>query len=140
MWVSACARNRVRLLKGNKRMSSNRLLYREKIRKKRALRVRKRLKGTKKRPRVCVSKSLCNISAQVIDDDRGVTLAGFSTLSKGAVVRKRSKEGARFVGQKVTEFLKGSGVEEIVFDRGRFRYHGLIAELADVIRGNGIKF
>jgi len=118
---------------------SSRLLYREKIRKKRALRVRKRLKGTGKRPRVCVSKSLRNISVQVIDDDKGVTLAGFGTLSKGATVPKRSKEGARSVGQKVAEFLKEAGVEEVVFDRGRFRYHGLIAELADVIRGNGIK-
>lgn len=119
---------------------SNKLLNRTRIRKKRKLRIRKKLRGTNARPRLSVSKSINHISVQIIDDEKGITLAGFSTLSKEAKGLKKSKEGARFVGQKIAELAKQKNIEKIIFDRGRFKYHGLIAELANAARENGLKF
>lgn len=119
---------------------SHKLIKRTKVRKKRKMRIRKKLRGTSDRPRLSVSKTLSHIGVQLIDDESGVTLAGFSTLSKEAKGQKKSKEGARFVGQKIAELAKQKNVEQVIFDRGRFKYHGLIAELADAARENGLKF
>lgn len=119
---------------------SHKLLKRTKVRKKRSMRNRKKLRGSSERPRLSVSKTLNHIGVQIIDDEKGVTLASFSTLSKEAKGQKRTKEGARFVGQKIAELAKQKNVEKVIFDRGRFKYHGLIAELADAARENGIKF
>jgi large subunit ribosomal protein L18 len=119
---------------------SDKLLKRTKVRTKRMLRIRKKLRGTNERPRLSVSKSLNHISVQIIDDEKGCTLASFSTLSKEAKGLKKSKEGARFVGQKIAERAKQKNIEKVIFDRGRFKYHGLIAELAQAARENGLKF
>ena len=119
---------------------SHKLLKRTKVRKKRTMRIRKKLRGSSERPRFSVSKSLKHIGVQIIDDENGVTLTSFSTLSKEAQGHKRSKEGARFVGQKIAELAKQKNIEKVIFDRGRFKYHGLIAELANAARENGIKF
>lgn len=110
------------------------------IRKKRALRVRKKLRGTSERPRLSVSKTLNHIGAQLIDDEKGITLASYSTLVKELKGKKKSKENARLVGEKIGELAKEKSIDRVVFDRGRFKYHGIIAELADGAREKGIKF
>ncbi|NGX50401.1 MAG: 50S ribosomal protein L18 [Chlamydiae bacterium] len=119
---------------------SHKLLKRTKIRKNRMMRIRKKLRGSSERPRLSVSKSIFHIGVQLIDDDRGVTITSFSTLSKEAKNMKKSKESARFVGQKIAELAKQKNIEKVIFDRGRFKFHGLIAELANAARENGLKF
>ena len=110
------------------------------VRKKRSMRVRKKLRGTSERPRLSVFKSLTHIGVQMIDDENGLTLASYSTLAKELKGKKRTKETARLVGQKIAEIAKEKKIESIIFDRGRFKYHGIIAELANAARENGIKF
>ncbi len=119
---------------------SHDLNKRTRVRKKRAFRVRKKVRGTAERPRLSVHKTIKHIGAQLIDDENGVTLAMFSTLSKEATGQKKSKDGARFVGQKIAELAKGKKIGSIVFDRGRFKYHGLVAALAEGARDGGLKF
>lgn len=119
---------------------SHKLIKRSKVRKKRQMRIRKKLKGVAERPRLSVSKTLKHIGVQLIDDEKGQTLASFSTLSKDAKGQKKSKEGARFIGKKIAELAKKKNIEKVIFDRGRFKYHGLVAELADAARESGIKF
>lgn len=119
---------------------SHKLIKRSKVRKKRQMRIRKKLKGVAERPRLSVSKTLKHIGAQLIDDEKGLTLVSFSTLSKDAKGQKKSKDGARFIGKKIAELAKKKNIEQVIFDRGRFKYHGLVAELADAARESGIKF
>jgi len=114
-------------------------LRRANARAKRAMRVRKVLKGTNIRPRLSVLKSNKHIYAQLIDDERGVTLAGIGTLSKGHKMCK-SKEAARYIGQQIAELAKKCGVESVLFDRGRYKYHGIVAELAAGARTAGLQF
>ncbi|MEM7174823.1 MAG: 50S ribosomal protein L18 [Chlamydiota bacterium] len=109
-------------------------------RKKRTQRTRKKLKGSATKPRLSVFKSLKHISCQLIDDDNGVTLASFGTQAKGVEGHKKSREGARFVGEKIAEIAKEKKIGTVVFDRGRFQYHGLVAELALGARSGGLKF
>ncbi|MCB1084618.1 MAG: 50S ribosomal protein L18 [Chlamydiia bacterium] len=116
------------------------LKNRNKVRTKRAMRVRKKLSGTSEKPRLCIFKSLQHIGAQLIDDEKGVTIASFSTLSKEMKGKKKSKENARLIGEKIAEQAKDKGIERCVFDRGRFKYHGLVSELANAAREKGIKF
>ena len=120
-------------------MSEN-LIKRSKVRKTRAMRIRKKLRGTDERPRLSVSKTLKHIGVQLIDDQKGVTLASFSTLSAELKGEKKSKKSAQLVGKKIAELAKEKNIETIVFDRGRFKFHGLIAELANAARENGLKF
>ena len=110
------------------------------IRKKRSMRVRKRLRGTAERPRLSVFKSLAHVGAQLIDDENGFTLASCSTLVKELKGKKKSKKTARIVGEKIAELAKDKKIDRMVFDRGRFKYHGIIAELANAVREKGIKF
>lgn len=116
------------------------ILKRTITRKKRQQRVRKKLRGSAVRPRLCVFKSLKHIGGQIINDESGVTIAGFSTHSKTSKAQHKSKESARLVGTKLAELAKEKNIEHVIFDRGRFKYHGLIAELANAARENGLKF
>ncbi|MCB1110136.1 MAG: 50S ribosomal protein L18 [Chlamydiia bacterium] len=116
------------------------LKKRNTVRKKRSLRVRKKLRGTAERPRLSVFKSLSHIAVQLIDDEKGVTLASYSTLAKELKGKKKSKEAARVVGEKIAELAQGKKINQVVFDRGRLKYHGIIAELANAAREKGIKF
>ena len=112
-------------------------------RKRRAMRVRKQLKGTSAIPRLSVYKSNRHLYAQLIDDERGMTLAGIGTLSKKfqkTEFNEKSKASARELGKYLAEAAKKSGIERVIFDRGRFRYHGLIAELAGAAREAGLQF
>jgi large subunit ribosomal protein L18 len=109
--------------------------------KRRHIRVRKRISGTAERPRLVVTRSNRGITAQVIDDLAGHTLASASTLDasiRGTEGDKSAK--AKQVGQLVAERAKAKGVEAVVFDRGGNQYAGRIAALADAAREAGLKF
>src|SRR5437868_2189182 len=96
----------------------------------RHVRMRKHLKGSTERPRLSVFRSLKHLSAQIIDDTTGMTLAAASTLEKDLGVGA-NKDGAKAVGAKLAERAKEKGVTKVVFDRGGNRYHGCVASLAD---------
>lgn len=106
-------------------------------------RVRKDVFGTPERPRLCVYRSLTNISAQVIDDVSGTTLAAASTLDKeikAKAVYGGNKEASKLVGELVAKRAIEKGIETVSFDRGGFLYHGRVKELADSARSAGLKF
>ena len=109
---------------------------------KRRLRVRNKLRAMSAgRPRLSVHRSSKNISVQLIDDAQGVTLASASTLEKDlGVVGKNNVEAAARIGAAIAERAKAKGVEEVVFDRGGFLFHGKIKALADAAREGGLKF
>ena len=107
---------------------------------KRHKRVRAHISGTPARPRLDVFRSAKNIYVQVIDDVNGVTLAAASTLDKDFEGAAGNKEAARKVGQMVAERAKAKGIEEVVFDRGGYVYHGRVQALADAAREGGLKF
>jgi large subunit ribosomal protein L18 len=110
-------------------------------RQKRHTRVRQKINGTPSRPRLNVYRSGNHIYAQVIDDIAGHTLVSASTLDKTAELASTSnKEAAKFVGETVAKKALEKGIEEVVFDRGGFIYHGRIQELAEAARAAGLKF
>jgi large subunit ribosomal protein L18 len=102
-------------------------------------RVRKKVDGTPTRPRLAVFRSLKHISAQIIDDTTGTTLVAASSLEKDLKV-KGTTEGAKAVGSTLAERAKAKGISSVVFDRGGFRYHGRVANLADGAREGGLQF
>ncbi|MEW6173227.1 MAG: 50S ribosomal protein L18 [Bacillota bacterium] len=115
---------------------------RKKLRERRRLRVRNKVHGTNERPRLNVFRSSNHIYAQVVDDDRGVTLAAASTLSpelKGKVVGGNI-EGAVAVGTLIAEKAKAKGITKVVFDRAGQIYHGRIKALAEAARTGGLEF
>jgi large subunit ribosomal protein L18 len=109
--------------------------------KKRAQRVRLRLKGVANgRPRLSVFRSSKNIYAQVIDDERGVTLAAASTLEGGDKQKGSDKDAAARVGALIAQRAIEKGVKDVVFDRGGYLYHGRVKALADAAREAGLNF
>jgi large subunit ribosomal protein L18 len=104
------------------------------------MRVRKKLNGSAERPRLSVSKTNCHIYAQLIDDDKSITLAGFGTLSKTSGVKKKSKESAREIGRQIGALAKERNIHSVIFDRGRYKFHGIVAELANGAREAGLQF
>ena len=112
------------------------------LRKRRQHRVRKKVVGTAERPRLAVFRSNAHISAQVIDDSSGRTLAAAATVEKdlrgGGGTGNRA--AAATVGRLVAERAKAAGVTRVVFDRGGFLYHGRVAALADAAREAGLEF
>ena len=100
-------------------------------------RIRAKLSGTGERPRLNVYRSLNNIYAQLIDDEKGVTLVSASTikLKTGGNVA-----AAREIGKAVAELAVEKGIKKVVFDRGGFLYHGRIKALADAAREAGLEF
>ena len=109
---------------------------------KRRMRVRSKLRKTKRRRlRMSVHRSSKNISVQIIDDVQGVTLAAASSLeAKLGVVGKNNVEAAAKVGEAIAERAKAKDIEEVYFDRGGFLFHGKIKALADAAREGGLKF
>ena len=105
---------------------------------KRHKRVRAKISGTPERPRLCVFRSEKNIYAQVIDDVAGVTLCSASSLKLDG--NGGNKAAAREVGKAVAKAALAKGIEEVVFDRGGYLYHGRVAELAEGAREGGLKF
>ncbi|MBX7252267.1 MAG: 50S ribosomal protein L18 [Candidatus Promineofilum sp.] len=111
-------------------------------RKRRQRRIRMRISGTPERPRLNVFRSLEHIYAQVIDDVAGNTLAAASTLDKelaGQLDGKKKREQAALVGKLVARRALDAGIQEVVFDRGGYLYHGRIKALADGAREGGLK-
>ena len=108
-------------------------------RKRRHLRLRKKIAGTAARPRLVVTRSARHITAQIVDDSIGQTVASASTIEGDL----RSLEGdksakARKVGELVAERAKAAGVDSVVFDRGGNKYHGRVAAVADGAREGGL--
>lgn len=116
---------------------------RQSARARRHARVRKRIQGTPKRPRLAVYRSLQHIYAQVIDDTAGQTLVSASTLDpelREQVAGLSGKEKAKAVGELVARRALAKGIDQVVFDRGGNIYHGRVAALADGARSGGLKF
>ena len=107
---------------------------------KRHKRVRGKISGTPERPRLAVYRSNAHISAQIIDDVNGVTLASAASNEKDFGKAKGNKEEARKVGQLIAARAKEKGIEVCVFDRGGYIYHGRVMELAEGAREGGLKF
>ena len=115
-------------------------LDKAKARAKRHARVRNKISGTAECPRLNVFRSSKHIYAQIINDETGVTLCAASSLSKDYDGNGGNKEGARKVGEMIASAAKAKGIENVVFDRGGFLYHGRVQELADGAREGGLKF
>jgi len=103
-------------------------------------RVRGKISGTASTPRLCVYRSLKNISAQIIDDVTGRTLVAAATNEKGFEGNGGNKEGAKQLGLLIGKRALENGIENVVFDRGGYVYHGRVKELADGAREAGLKF
>lgn len=105
------------------------------------MRIRKKVRGTAARPRLCVYRSLRYIFAQLVDDDAGRTLVAVSSLNpevRGKAVPK--SECAKLVGKLMGERALAMGIRQVVFDRGGFKYHGRVKALADGAREAGLQF
>ncbi len=114
---------------------------RQAARTKRHERIRLTLAGSGERPRLAVFRSLNQISAQVVDDATGRTLASASSLEKGVRESSGNKsEHAKLVGRLLAERARTAGVGKVVFDRAGYRYHGRVRALADACREAGLDF
>jgi large subunit ribosomal protein L18 len=102
-------------------------------------RLRKKISGTPERPRLAVFRSLKHIYAQIIDDSTGTTLCAASSQEK-TLETKGNAEGAKKVGTALAQRAKEKGITSVVFDRGGFRYHGRVANLAAGAREEGLEF
>jgi large subunit ribosomal protein L18 len=108
------------------------------------MRIRQRVRGNSERPRLSVFKSLRYISVQLIDDEKGNTLAQAS--SSDAEIRQQltgslsNKDAAKLVGETIAQRAKAKGIEKVVFDRGGYVYHGNVKTLADAAREKGLQF
>jgi len=106
-------------------------------------RVRKKVSGTGARPRLCVFRSLNHIYAQVVDDSLGQTVASASTLDaeiKASSGGKKKKDMSGLVGALVAKRALDKGINQVVFDRGGYRYHGRVKTLAEAARKAGLRF
>ena len=111
-----------------------------KARIKRHKRVRAHISGTAERPRLAVYRSNANISAQIIDDVKGITLVSETTLEKTFEGLGSNKAAAREIGKIIAERALEKGISAVVFDRGGYIYHGRVSELAEGAREGGLKF
>ncbi len=110
-------------------------------RKSRHERLRKKVSGTDARPRLCVYRSLKYIYAQLLDDVAGCTMLSVSSLNPEIKARSGSKtDDAKIVGETIGKKAREKGFEQVVFDRGGFKYHGRVKALADAAREAGLKF
>jgi large subunit ribosomal protein L18 len=122
-------------------MQHSKAVNRQRTRRK--FRVRKRLHGTADRPRLCVTRTLKNISVQVINDEAGTTLASASTRDKElakSIKYGGNKTAAEVIGKAIAERASAAGIKAVCFDRGAYKYHGRVAALADAARAGGLEF
>ncbi len=123
---------------------ANKQVQKERLRKRRHLRVRKKVKGTPERPRLSVNRSLKHIQAQLIDDTTGRSLLGMSSNSSDIRDRLSTVKGKCEKGREVGRLLAAKAVEtgitQVVFDRGGYLYHGRVKALAEGAREGGLKF
>jgi large subunit ribosomal protein L18 len=120
-------------------MAINRKTVRDRIHK----RIRKKVSGTAARPRLCVHFSGKHVYAQVVDDDAGKTLIAAATTEKAVLGKNKSasnRASAEVVGKTIAERAKAKKIDNVVFDRGGFIYHGKVKALADAAREGGLKF
>ena len=106
-------------------------------------RVRKKVTGTLERPRLCVFRSARHIYAQLIDDVSGRTLVSTSTMApslRDRVKGLKKTEAAKLVGQEVAQAAKANGINQVIFDRNGFLYHGRVAALSESAREAGLEF
>jgi large subunit ribosomal protein L18 len=106
----------------------------------RRLRIRRRIRGVPERPRLTVSRSLRHMYAQIVDDDAGRTLLGISSRTPGAELTGDKGEKSLRLGEIVAAKAQELGIETVVFDRGRYPYHGRIRKFAEGARKGGLKF
>lgn len=104
-------------------------------------RIRKKVSGTAERPRLAVFRSLNHIYAQVIDDQKGETLCSASSVEKSAGVGNGGNiDAAKAIGKLIAERAKEKGINNVVFDRGGYIYHGRVKSLAEAAREAGLQF
>jgi len=116
---------------------NSKLVQRQKIR----FRIRKKVAGTAVKPRLSVFRSNADIYAQLIDDDKGLTLVSASSRDKDIAAQKVTKiEKSKLVGEAVARKAKELGIETCVFDRGGNLYHGRVKSVADAARQGGLQF
>jgi len=107
----------------------------------RHLRVRQKITGTAERPRLVVFRSLKHVYAQLVDDDRGITMMAVSDMSEGVAAQDPGKVAkAKAVGQALAAKAQASGVSRVVFDRAGYRFHGRVRAVADGARAGGLEF
>ncbi len=109
-------------------------------RQRRHIRVRRKISGTTECPRLCVFRSNSNIYVQIIDDTKGITLTQASTLDKEVKTKHSNKEAAKEVGTLIAKRALEKNIENVVFDRGGYIYHGVVKEVAEAAREGGLKF
>ena len=108
---------------------------------KRTKRIRTKIKKVSSRKRLSVFRSNNHIYAQVIDDAQGLTLASASSVEKEIVAKNNNrKELAEIIGKKIAERTIAKGIKDVAFDKGGYKYHGLIKILADSAREEGLNF
>ena len=107
-------------------------------------RVRSKIFGTSECPRLTVSRSLKNVTVQIIDDEKMLTLIGLASNSKEMLkeikASDKKTEAARKVGAKIAELARAKGIEQVVFDRNRYRFHGRVKAVAEGARKGGLNF
>jgi large subunit ribosomal protein L18 len=120
-----------------------RIRSKNEARKRRHMRVRKKANGTADKPRLNVFRSIKNIYAQLINDETGTTIAAASSIDKeiaDQIKDKSNQDIARLVGQLIARRATEKGINEVVFDRGGYLYHGRIKALAEAAREEGLDF
>jgi large subunit ribosomal protein L18 len=111
------------------------------LRERRHKRIRNKLSGTPERPRVAVSRTNKHLSAQIIDDTKGVTLAAASSVEASLKSSVHGNvDGAKAVAKLLAERAKAANITTVVFDRGGFDYHGRVAAFAEQLRADGLEF
>lgn len=113
---------------------------RSKSRATRQKRVRAKVKGTASRPRLCVFRSLNNIYASLIDDEKATTILSTSTLDKEIKTKGSNVEAAKEVGTQIAKLAAKKNIDTVVFDRNGYLYHGKVKALAEAAREAGLKF
>ena len=106
------------------------------------MRIRKKISGTAEKPRISVFRSNKQIYAQVVDDIKGITILSVSSREKEVAGQTGIKktEQAKLVGKSLAEKCKEKGIENVVFDRSGYKYHGRVKSLAEAAREGGLKF
>lgn len=115
-------------------------INRKEIRRRIHTRIRRKISGTADRPRLAVHFSNSNVYAQVIDDEKRVTICSASTIESEHKDRRSNVAAALKIGATVAERALEKGINSVVFDRGGFIYHGKVKALADAAREKGLKF
>ena len=111
------------------------------MRKGRHTRIREAINGTETKPRLSVFRSNANITAQIIDDEKGVTLVSASSIEKELKLKNGGNiEAAKTIGAEIAKRAKKAKITEVVFDRGGYLYHGRVKALAEAARENGLEF